>query len=1292
MLKAENSPWLGLASYESSDSYRFFGRDREIESISASIEDNYFTVFYGKSGTGKSSLIRAGLFPLLKKHNFIPVTGKLDHSSKVSYEMQIISFVKNALSDSGCEEERLENLGEFPDDSSSLWAYLHGTTFWNQENYKVIPVLFIDQFEEIFTIGKDKNSIKKFFTSISELTRSTPPEYIENWLDEREIRLNFDEKPPFRLVFSLREDFLARFEDYSRNIPALRRSRVGLLPMNGMQALEVIMKPSEELVTEEVARAILSKVTGEPISKVHEGYLEDLQVETCILSLFCRELYLKAVEQNKDMIDAELLEQFGENIIEDFYKRAMSSISRRSARYLEEHLLTANGFRNTVALEDIIPDEVSLEEINKLSDIRLIRIVNTNNVPRAEFTHDVLCKAVSEKRQRHGTRRQRRKTWFKAIVTALEVAIVYFLLFGATTGLFGDSVNPISKVGICTFCGALLLQFLIKTAVFSNRRSVTIQLLNFIPLFTLFIVYLENDEWMGDIVGEVSLVYVLSCFVYAIADARKRRTRTQTSYLKALFVPDQNDRYRTVLIHSIPLWGISFPTLLFAHYQPGDYTSLAASSLLLPALWYFVLCWNSAMKEKKIVVSLGIAELSVMSFVASQYTTYRILSFIALGVSLLTFLYIAQKLYGLSIKKMKGKIPVKLAIYFSIFIFSIILSYSVPVSVIGYSPLALKGNAKVFGRTMTIKYHTRYPRETRFFDNYISGNAGAVDIFSNTNSISEQAHSNVLLSYKGKTPIDLKKTTNMYVVRDKYGNKGVFDGDGLVLPTIFKSVSCFTTVDFAPSDIIFRCKEYGDRTTRLVRASDYMLTGYHSERYARFFAMLTVILDDKRDLPNPTDVEEIQKLKSIIDDLTDLQLTLMPKLEQYKKADKSNEINLDAALESLLRDRGYLLDNEKVDIKQIQMRIASQAEAYQKELRHKETRLTENQKLPSGVSEILFNPRDIIAMAKYFNSINYGSLQNEMLYRAFLYAVGQQAVREFNDENGYSTSSTDYYNFSNFTKGHGVDYDYYLPMYQALLEEKLPQYQYAFLISNTSLLYNKDASPDNICAWVMSDYEKHGNLIMKALQHDSFAERLLPAAINTNFGDTFKAWMEREDVVISNTSKAYYYVLLGDSKMARQYSEKAIDESIDEQQKYLNLTNLVNSYLLSNDFDNLYQLVEGKLDSMTSNMMTFRDCLLKDFRLMNRSGLLKSINREAYYSLLNKTLMDDTRPDINSILSDNTTGMELYYALKLEERGILAYKSFEGFYFSDMEGKLLFDEPRENFVEVASELCNLPLR
>ena len=65
-LDESTNPYRGLASFEEKDNKLFFGRKALIDKLQAFIINQPLTVVLGASGSGKSSLVKAGLIPQLK--------------------------------------------------------------------------------------------------------------------------------------------------------------------------------------------------------------------------------------------------------------------------------------------------------------------------------------------------------------------------------------------------------------------------------------------------------------------------------------------------------------------------------------------------------------------------------------------------------------------------------------------------------------------------------------------------------------------------------------------------------------------------------------------------------------------------------------------------------------------------------------------------------------------------------------------------------------------------------------------------------------------------------------------------------------------------------------------------------------------------------------------------------------------------------------------------------------------------------------------------------------------------
>ena len=65
-LELPENPYPGLRPFETDEAHLFFGRDQQISELVSRLERNRFVAVVGVSGSGKSSLVRAGLIPALK--------------------------------------------------------------------------------------------------------------------------------------------------------------------------------------------------------------------------------------------------------------------------------------------------------------------------------------------------------------------------------------------------------------------------------------------------------------------------------------------------------------------------------------------------------------------------------------------------------------------------------------------------------------------------------------------------------------------------------------------------------------------------------------------------------------------------------------------------------------------------------------------------------------------------------------------------------------------------------------------------------------------------------------------------------------------------------------------------------------------------------------------------------------------------------------------------------------------------------------------------------------------------
>ncbi len=464
----KTNPWNGLRTYLEGEV--LYGRNSEIQVLSLLVMQNCQTVVYGRSGIGKSSILNAGIFPIVREHGIFPVYIRLEHNVEVSYLDQIKAAINREVekSQDGIKihsEELVE-----PTSTESLWEFFHRINYKDGEGNVVKPLIVFDQFEEIFTLESNHSKVANFFSEITDLLNNVKPEYLvkaelgdsANYstddsdddilgLASLTASVNaYKSDPDFHIVFTLREDFLSYLERNTTDIPSLKNNRYCLQPINDEQAAEIIMQPRKGLVTTTVAKLIIEKVTGETNFEI-DG-VPEIMVDSAILSLYLSRLYEKMESVGDNVISRDLVETYSANIIEDFYADAISGLSKQTVEWLEDTLINEDGRRDNRDRSTVLRESgmTDAELDHLVNDVKLLRQFSYGGDLRIEFIHDVLCPVIvarrlkrNEDKRIHAVEEAARKEKLQArrrIILVSAIA-VFTILIAAGIYLYNQYMN-----------------------------------------------------------------------------------------------------------------------------------------------------------------------------------------------------------------------------------------------------------------------------------------------------------------------------------------------------------------------------------------------------------------------------------------------------------------------------------------------------------------------------------------------------------------------------------------------------------------------------------------------------------------------------------------------------------------------------------------------------------------------------------------------------------------------------------------------------------------------------------
>ncbi len=153
-----NNPFPGLRPFQTEEDYLFFGRDDQIADLLRRLDRNRLVAVVGTSGSGKSSLVRAGLLPAL-------LGGSMTQAGS-AWEVAVMrpggnpmQHLAQSLCDAGLYDEGVEDMlfhlrATLSRSRRGLMEALRQSHLGPKTNL----LLVVDQFEEIFRFNKSNTA------------------------------------------------------------------------------------------------------------------------------------------------------------------------------------------------------------------------------------------------------------------------------------------------------------------------------------------------------------------------------------------------------------------------------------------------------------------------------------------------------------------------------------------------------------------------------------------------------------------------------------------------------------------------------------------------------------------------------------------------------------------------------------------------------------------------------------------------------------------------------------------------------------------------------------------------------------------------------------------------------------------------------------------------------------------------------------------------------------------------------------------------------------------------------
>lgn len=351
------NPFPGLRSYEYEDHPVFFGRETHIAELRKKLLANRFLALIGSSGSGKSSLIKAGLIPSLEQLN---EEGAADQGWAVLLFKPGTNPVRNLLTairsrlrrDDGIWDSRnIDSLGQWV--QSDVNAILELLATVRKRNL----LLVIDQFEEIFryefseNFGEQRNVESRAFIEIL-------------------LRLITQNDLPIYAVITMRSDYLNYCTDYKGLTEMVNRGYYLLPKMTQSEIRRVILGPAEAYgvdISPDLVSLLLREIAINP------DYLPILQ--HALMHTWERWSQTKSITQPIEIAEYEAIGTIRNSVdihAESIYNQRFDESRKRATEKLFKTLIVL-GPSDTPVLHPTPLSEIV--KITKIPDYLLIDVV-----------------------------------------------------------------------------------------------------------------------------------------------------------------------------------------------------------------------------------------------------------------------------------------------------------------------------------------------------------------------------------------------------------------------------------------------------------------------------------------------------------------------------------------------------------------------------------------------------------------------------------------------------------------------------------------------------------------------------------------------------------------------------------------------------------------------------------------------------------------------------------------------------------------------------------------------------
>ncbi|MDI3285856.1 protein kinase [Polyangium sp. 15x6] len=353
-------PFAGLAALQEADADRFFGRAPDVAALLGSLARQALVAVAAPSGAGKSSFIRAGVIPALKR------SGEEWDVLVVRPGRAPLAALREALA-MALAPAAVD--GDFEAQPGLLGRHLRAHCRRQGPAHRML--VFVDQFEELYTLVPDEDERAAFLASL--------------------LGAADDASSPLRVILAIRSDFLDRVVEDRPFVSQVRAGLFFLPPVGREELREALTRPVEASGHRFESEAMVEEILDE---------LERARSPLPLLQFSATELW-EARDKEQKLLTRQSHERLG-GVAGALATHADAVVARLSAsdqslcRAIFLRLVTPERTRAIVGLRELAElaeDAAAVEAVvRELCDTRLL-LLDTDGEPgsaKVELVHESL--------------------------------------------------------------------------------------------------------------------------------------------------------------------------------------------------------------------------------------------------------------------------------------------------------------------------------------------------------------------------------------------------------------------------------------------------------------------------------------------------------------------------------------------------------------------------------------------------------------------------------------------------------------------------------------------------------------------------------------------------------------------------------------------------------------------------------------------------------------------------------------------------------------------------------------